>query len=504
MDTGKKKRFDILTRDAELKILSPLRTHGWKCDEPEQVADGEYIILRATKGEAKHTVALMYTSGTKNAVYKRLDGQVERIFINGQLDKLEPFAYGTSTPVEPVDDFHPLLTEWNKELDPGPQDLPTPPRQRPVRHITAENPLQALWARIDQLKSIRVAQKLIAKRAQSEGYSVLEDNVRTKAEGLAFCIRNASEFFQSSAAEPLNKRIVSLYYGALALAEAEMLAMPKGPASLDDVESMTKFGHGLYTIPGENDGFVDIHVGVLATGFFAEWTARMGYDTSAFPRQKAKKPTDLEKLPAVTHCTVEALLSAIPELGELFLAVFDGPPSWVVPVYNQDANQGFSLYETRRRSSSSYIRLLDESGRVSVDRIASAGWPLAEITEDAVQDDDGAKKAFKARVEHPNTEYWWGSLPIHHSPYEERGSLIVPVIGGVSDYRAVALVTLYALSILVRYMPSVWRKVDGGDWDQFQVVIRTVVEVFERVLPQEFLESITDEHIHLRPPGAFL
>ena len=47
---------------------------------------------------------------------------------------------------------------------------------------------------------------------------------------------------------------------------------------------------------------------------------------------------------------------------------------------------------------------------------------------------------------------------------------------------------LYALSILVRYMPRTWRHVEGGDLDQHLALVRTAVGVFERILPQEFLE----------------
>ena len=35
-------------------------------------------------------------------------------------------------------------------------------------------------------------------------------------------------------------------------------------------------GHGLYTLSGPNGGFADLHVGVRADGFFAEWMKFLG------------------------------------------------------------------------------------------------------------------------------------------------------------------------------------------------------------------------------------
>ena len=72
----------------------------------------------------------------------------------------------------------------------------------------------------------------------------------------------------STPRDALNKRVLGLYYGAMALAQAEMLASPSGPSDLDKVEAMTRYGHGLYTLAAPNGGFADLHVGVLARGFF--------------------------------------------------------------------------------------------------------------------------------------------------------------------------------------------------------------------------------------------
>jgi hypothetical protein len=499
--TGIESRMRILRDAAEQQILKPLRTHGWQAAEPERHDDGEYLVIAATKGAATRKIALLYSTATDNKYYKRLDGTVQRIFINGSLYHPESYAYGITTPVEPVADFFAALVGWNKEL--APEARPAkwiPSQQKAVRRITSERPIEGIWARLDQLASITMARKLIRSRAEALAIDLSSDAVETKASGTAFALRNASEYYRSSPTDSLNKRIISLYYGTLALAFAEMLSSPAGPVDLDEVEGMTKLGHGLYTFPSTEPEFGSLTIGVLASGFFPRWASFLGYDISTFPKAKPKVAADVEKLPSGMATTLRDVLGAIPELSDLFLAVFSAAPSWVVPSFDSDANPNmFSMNRKARQTSSTYITLIDPSCRLGLERIRDAGWPLGEVGE-PVDDKDGRR--FKVRVDHAGYDYWHEVLPIHRSPFESRMSLVVPTLAGVVEYRAVALTVLYALSIMVRYMPSAWRRVEGGDWDEHLVLIRTAVTVFERLLPEQFLESILAERVFARQPGT--
>ena len=75
----------------------------------------------------------------------------------------------------------------------------------------------------------------------------------------------------STPRDALNRRVLGLYYGTMALTQAEMLASPSGPIDLDQVEGMTRHGHGLYALAMPQGGFADLRVGVLASGFFPQW-----------------------------------------------------------------------------------------------------------------------------------------------------------------------------------------------------------------------------------------
>lgn len=56
---------------------------------------------------------------------------------------------------------------------------------------------------------------------------------------------------------------------------------------------------------------------------------------------------------------------------------------------------------------------------------------------------------------------------------------------------------------MARYMPSAWRRIEGGDDDQYLALIKASLSVWERVLPEHFLESIAGEIVHTAQPGSF-
>jgi hypothetical protein len=156
LDTGRQQRLNILQRDAERKFLDPLQTHGWKA-EIAPAADGdETLLISAERGGHRHLIALIYSSATDNAVYKKLAHQVEHIFFNGQPYMVESYAYGLDKPVGSADDFHELLLKWNEasadgKFVPVAEDSTPITEQRPQHRILlSEEPIEAIWLRLRQ------------------------------------------------------------------------------------------------------------------------------------------------------------------------------------------------------------------------------------------------------------------------------------------------------------------------------------------------------------------
>lgn len=180
-----------------------------------------------------------------------------------------------------------------------------------------------------------------------------------------------------------------------------------------------------------------------------------------------------------------------------------------MPVADMSANSPMAFGQ-KQGLNSTYIKLIDRSSLISKERIEKAGWPLAELSmcagrgaEDDLDFVESTSQVYRARVDHPGLTYWHEALPLHHGPFENSGALILPPLSDFHEYRVVAMAILYALSILVRYMPRTWRRVEGGDLDQRLALVKTAIGVFERLLPEEFLEEIIGERIVAGLPGGF-
>ena len=187
-------------------------------------------------------------------------------------------------------------------------------------------------------------------------------------------MRSALDYIVSTPRDPLNGRVLGLYYGTMALAQAEMLASPSGPTDLDKVEAMTLYGHGLYTL-AVSKAVADLHVGVLANGFFPRWMEFLGHDISRYRDKRPKSAAALKNVPADMVCLLQDLFASMPEIDDLFAEVFGGPARMDRCRIRPSANGRRSA----RKVSSTYGLFLDSSGKVSVDSLHSAGWPIAEI-----------------------------------------------------------------------------------------------------------------------------
>jgi hypothetical protein len=502
MDAGRAARMEILRNDAERKILEPLRIHKWAATIEREFDDG--MIIAAERGGHRHSVALIYSSATDNTVYKTLAAQVEHIFFNGEPYRVQEYAYGLDKPVSSAADFHSVLVEWNKtsaegKFVPESGNVDTVEVSAPQnRVLLSEKPIEAIWLRIRQFQSVTLARKLIERRAAADGVDLDAAVVQSKAEGVAFALRNASDYFQSKEGRNVSQRVLNLYYGSLAFAFAEMLAAPRGSKTLAEIENSTKLGHGLYTVDGVGDGLEQIVVGVFA-GFFPAWAASIGSPISAIPLKKARRYEDLASSPDKSWLSIETLFASIPEVADLFADIFEGKPRWVRPAYDQAANALPSMFRRQEPATRSYVHLIDGTGRLTKEDIALFPGPISEISEVA---SEAHGRHFRVAIDHPGKQFWWEALRIHHSPFE-RDALIRPIFGVIDEYRATCVALLYALSIIVRYRPSIWRRVQEGDLDHMRVLIEALLAIVERVLPEQFLEKVTAQRVFAKQPGSF-
>ncbi len=496
-------RLDILRQEVEEKVLTPFQLHGWAARIMREVDGHDCIEVAAEKDAMSTRIAVLYSSsGISYSDYGTLSQRVERIFFRGQSYMFDSFAGGATVPVGPLGDFFPYLVELNKQAAPDRSKAAIPRRAVTLRRLTAENPLEAVTARLQQFTSENLARKLVDRRAESEGIDLSRETVAAKSTGIAYSMQSAQDYLVSTPGEALSRRVLGLYYGTMALAQAEMLASPSGPTDLDKVEAMTRNGHGLYTLPAPHGGFADLRVGVLNNGFFPQWMKFLEYDIARYPNKRPRKETALQNVPPETFCLLRHLFASMPEIDDLFAEVFDNPPLWVSVAYDDKCNTTTLMrHTTEKKTGSTYGLFLDRSGKVSERSLEDAGWPLAEIRR--VDDYEGSGVAFRARVDHAGHDIWWSAIPTHSTPFRSDHTLLLPTVGGIREYRSIAAVTLYALSIMSRYMPSAWRQIEGGDEDQYLALVQTSLTVWERILPEHFLQSIAGETVHTAQPGSW-
>lgn len=502
MSHGWDLRLGILRSDTDQLALTHLRLHGWEPITVRAVEQGEYLLVDAERGGSKHRIGVLYSAGVANATYKALAPQVEHIFVRGGIsdENRKSFAYGITTPISALEDFFNLLATWNTDSAPGkfaPVAKPTSlPKQPDHRRLLSETPIDAIWLRLRQLGSVTLARKLVEGRAHTAGVSLSDDVMRTKAEGVAYALRNAIDYYNQRDVRNVSQRALNLYYGTMAFVFAEMLAAPSGATALAAIEDSTKYGHGLYTIDGPDGGLDQLVVGALASGLFPTWLKFLGLPTTSLSSRKPKQHSELANEKA--WITVEQLFARIPEIADLYRDIFAAPPAWVSPHYDSDANKSFYVSDLSNRPRRSYIQLVDESTRLTKDDIAGIPGPLSEIAEVSA---DSPGRHFRAGLDHPDSADWHDVLKIHTSPFI-RSAVIFPIFGVVNEFRATCLVLLYALSIVVRYRPSIWRRVQEGDLDHVRVLVEAFLAVVERVLPEEFLATVTGQPVVTAQPGS--
>jgi hypothetical protein len=185
-------------------------------------------------------------------------------------------------------------------------------------------------------------------------------------------------------------------------------------------------------------------------------------------------------------------------VADLFADIFEGKPHWVRPAYDQMANARPSMFGHWESATRSYVQLIDGTGRLTKEDIALFPGPISEIGEVA---SEAHGRHFRVAIDHPGKQFWWEALRIHHSPFE-RDALIRPIFGVIDEYRAISVALLYALSIIVRYRPSIWRRVQEGDLDHMRVLIEAFLAIVERVLPEQFLEKVTAQRVSAKQPGS--
>lgn len=499
-------RLDILERDFVRHYDTMLRSHRWNVSRIQRVADEDYLLIDLERAGQTHRIGLLYSASTSNRVYRAVAQTCEAIFTRHQPSEsdLRSYAGGIEVPVKSIEELRSLLFEWNQdfETDGMVTDSIRKPKVAKARYleIQSESPLADIWLRLEQLTSVSVIARVISEREEGSSNN---ENISNRSQGVAFSLRNAVDYFRTASTPNANvtQRVLSMYYGVLSFATAETLADPRGAAGLSEVESVTKGGHGLYVFDPElKTRPEDLIVGPLRSGFFPFWQSILGnVESTSYPEAKPKKAAQLETKYSEQTVRLAEIMARIPELGSLLSKGTDETPLCVRVTLDSDANQG-GLARNMSEPDRKYCLLSDPSGRLDIESVRR--FLPARVSQLQYVEDEEPGVHLRALVDHSEHDIWWNALPLYRTPFA-RGSMLISPLFGSREFRAIAFVLLYALSILVRYRPSLWRQIQEGDMDHLRAIVSTFVAVCERVLPAEFLSSIVGLPVLVRQPGSF-
>jgi len=500
IDSGKKTRLRILIQNAESHLFTILKSHNWNYDYTKH-ENGEYLKIKIKRMNRTFTFAFLYSSAIDNRIYKELDKKVDHIFTMGESHKIDQYAYGISTNISHRGKFKDVLQEWNEKasdgtyLDKDEQRISKKEVRPDSIRLVSEKPIDAVWLRLNQYESLAISKKLIEEKFKASGASLSEGESESRGQGVSFSLRNAKDYYKSSNIST-SQKILNLYYGTMSFCFAEILSSPGKFKKLEAIEERTKFGHGLYTIDNEDGVLSDLTIGLVSNGFFSTYLSFLGHSLDDVPNKKPRNKSAMEALDKNYIVNFVSLISRIPEIGDLFQEVFPSKPGFGSVHHKSAVSHQFG--ETNPEWT--YLEILDVSGRLFKEDISKLSAGLSEITENNGEKDG---RSYSALLKHPGSLLFWDSLNTHQSPFISSHYLISPIFKDVVEYRAICTTILYTLSIIVRYRPSLWRRIIEGDLDKVKVMIESFLEVVERVLPQQYLSEILGQKVHVSTPGSF-
>lgn len=466
---------------------------GWRYSVFSPKEHPWYDIVTVNRNTVSHSFGYLCGQLTDKSDYRLLESTVELIFVDpDSFDLINSFSQDCIIPVLPGSDILPVMTDWNMELlGEEPSKMGEPREEQEIIHIIEENPIQQIYTHLQSLTSRYVAKQAVLYHAGNRGTVLSEEVVNAKAEGVSYLVQNAIDYYDNASTENITQRLLNLYYGTIALMEAEMLMYGHQYSQLSEIEAITKSGHGMTTFSDGKD-FTDFFIAVLDKGLFQAWLSHRGVDVSGFAssRQKAENSDFVVSL--------DELLRHIPELQNIMQEINpDYKPYFLCPCHGSGLGYPKSLYKTvyERKYDGEYVTFLNLDSKPDQD------WEkqvieklLAPITIiDRYKSSLFETVGWRTFVKHRKGGNHQDGYHTHTGMSTSR--VIASLFGRTDDWEVFAVMILYALSIIVRYMPNLWARILHGDLDYNKAILYQFSRVAERELTQIFLEKLTGKRV---------
>lgn len=385
-----------------------------------------------------------------------------------------------------------------------------------MRHETfkAENIDEIVWLRLNRFKSVKLCENLIRiKLAKSPNPAVTEEVIKSKAIGLSSAIESAIGYWQVNP-QSVNAKVLSRYYFLLQMTIAEQVSSVSNTDDLKTVQRHTENGHGLGTISNPDDEFpANYFTFAIRAGHFYSYAKSLGIDTKKFDFEKRPRNfsdiTDKSKIVNLID-----LFRRIPELSNIVEEYTNQPPL-SLHVGHSNINMRNDLDAVKEHmdktgqfvftapvtspEKTTYISVYSDSAKVTPEYLSSLGLPLTDFKVVAGLASD--ENYITGQFVHPSDKYWHQCISTYSSAYSPT-SLIVPLWNATSDIIVINFTLLYTLSIIVRYLPDLWYRINSGDLNHIGSLTEYYISIIDHVVPLKMLERITQARIHIHQPGS--
>jgi hypothetical protein len=379
----------------------------------------------------------------------------------------------------------------------------------------AENSDEIIWLRLNRLKSTKLCENLIrAKLERDANPNFNEDIIKAKAVGVSSAVESAIGYWQSQSTS-CNARILSRYYFMLQMTIAEQVSSTKNIDSLKDIQRHTEHGHGLGIITDPNKDFPDnMYVFALKSGHFYSYAKSLGLNIKEHTLDK--KPKRFEELkPDIDKAvTLTDLFRRIPELNKVIEEYID-QPSLAFHIGHSFTNGERDVEAVKRHiektgqfvlsapdnspEKTTDISFYSDSKKVTTDYLAGLNTPFKNFKE--YKESPFNKSSIIGEFTHPNVGYWHEHLSVYSSSYAT-SSYVIPLWSSKYDSIVTNFTLLYALSIIVRYLPDLWYRINSGDINHMGSLIEYYVSIIDHILPLQMLERINGTQISIHSPGS--
>jgi hypothetical protein len=377
--------------------------------------------------------------------------------------------------------------------------------------LVAENVSEAVWLRLRRLTSSTLCERVIAARAPTLPAAV----ITKKGQELAFAIRSALGYWRSEPGS-LNAKVLTRYYALLQITIAEQVASPDSTADLAEIQAHTESGHGLWAMAAPEGTFpANYMIACRDRGHFYQYCRFRGIELKPFASKA--RPDSWDKLSEDAIGRLISLADLLRRIPELQLLIDETLGTLPLSFHVGHADQNMIEDAERREQHlkktgqilfdvpidtperKTYVSIFPHGQKLTVEFLNKLDLPLRNIR--LAEDEITKQSYFVGDFTHPNKGIWWDHLETYKSGYSGT-SLIVPFWGGIRDPIIIHLMTLYALSVVVRYLPLLWHEIEDGRLDHIRALIEHYVSVFDHVLPGLAIERITGRRFIAVTPGS--